>query len=166
MHSYGNAFLVEGGEVKAVGESSLVTNARIGIHGAYAKVGENSDGTALMGRETVYYQASAWGELAVRLASLNNGDNFEFSGRVRASKPYVVEGVTKYPDNTLELNTIDFQPSRQRSRSANVEGTNPQAGADDAGERVDTAQRLSGGSAEPPAAVETSRTGDEVEIGF
>lgn len=122
MHSSGTAFIVEPGEARQVGENSVVTNARIGVNGKYGQIGINDDGSPKFGRERVYFRATAWDHLAERLAGMDKGDQFEFSGRVRAGQPYEKDGVTQYPDNTLDLSTIDFTYSRQRSRSAGVDG--------------------------------------------
>lgn len=163
MHTSGNGYIVEGGEVKAVGESGRVTNARIGVQGAYGKIGVNDDGSPKFGREQLYFQATAWDNLAERLGGLQKGDQFEFSGRVRSPKPYEKDGVTVYPDKTLELSTIDFTPSRNRSRSTSVDGTS-QAASEASGADAPSEAGGSMSWAEQAAAAQSSSEG--VEVGF
>lgn len=133
MHTSGTGFIVEAADdVRPVGTDSRVANARMGAYGAYGQIGKNADGSPKFGRENVYFRVSAWNEMADRLGSLQPGDQFEFSGRVRSAKSYEKDGVTHYPDNTLELSTIDFTPGRNRSHKQGVEASaeSPAAEAD------------------------------------
>lgn len=140
MHTQGVGFIVESGEAKPVGrDGGAVANVRIGVHGARAQVGENDDGTPKYGRETLYYRATGWDELAGRLAKLNPGDQFEFSGRVRAPKPYEKDGETVYPDKTLDLVSIDFTPRQGRSRSAGATAEAAAGTGDSADQTIDPA---------------------------